>query len=208
MKKLTSVQADEDLLREAKSAGINFREVFEEGLQAALGKPREGRLKRDEHGTYIVTEGIQKLMEVFYSEFRGYVNGVGARYDRSKARIWITKRAAEAGMDIDEMLLLFEQRYEEELAKHEATPRIVVSEEALRELEDKYFESFKIFIDTLRREQSSKKLLSEVAIRSELESLSWRWIEVRRKFLMNVSRRVLWSKMKDRYNEGVGQTVL
>ena len=208
MKKRTTIYVEEDLIEELKGQRMSISEASTDGITSALGKPREGRLKRDEHGTYIVTEGIQKLMEVFYSEFRGYVNGVGARYDRSKARIWITKRAAEAGMDIDEMLLLFEQRYEEELAKHEATPRIVVSEEALRELEDKYFESFKIFIDTLRREQSSKKLLSEVAIRSELESLSWRWIEARRKFLMNVSRRVLWSKMKDRYNEGVGQTVL
>jgi hypothetical protein len=155
-----------------------------------------------------MTEEVRKELETTYVQFEDYLNQIGARYDHRKGMIWIYERAVRVGMDAEELLNIFEDRYTQHINKRAQEPKIPVSQEATDKLINIYFESFCIFVDHLLRNYHAQPDLSDSMIRTVMETDTSRWIMERRKRLTGISRKDLYVLLKERYNDKKGKTLL
>jgi hypothetical protein len=111
-------------------------------------------------------------------------------------------------MEAEELLTIFEERYSQHLTTLAQTPKMKESKKATDDLVNIYAGSFIAFVDSIIRNYLAENDISDADIRSNVESASARWMEPRRKRLMNISRQELYSVLKARYNENKGKKIL
>lgn len=208
MKSKVTLSIDSAVVEEAKVQGINISAAAEQGISAFLGRSQHGKVQRGENGEFVMTEEVRKELESTYTHFEKYMDQVSTRYDRRKGMIWIYERAIRVGMEADELLTIFEERYSQHLSELSQTPKIKSSKEATTDLINIYATSFIAFVDTIVRKYLAEQDITDADIRSNVESASARWMEPRRKRLMNISREELYKILKARYNEDKGEAIL
>lgn len=208
MKTKVTLSIDSVIVEEAKSKGINISSAAEQGITAFLGRSQHGKVQRGDNGEFVMTEEVRKELESAYTQFERYISQSGAQYDHRKSLIWIFNRAVSVGMDAEELLILFEDRYFQHLKKRAETPKIPVSQEATDKLLDIYFNSFCIVVDNLLSNYHAQTDISNLLIKTTVETDLNRWIMERRKRLGGISRKDLYSILRDRYNVKKGETLL
>ena len=208
MKSKVTLSIDSVIIESAKAKGINISAAAEQGISAFLGQSQRHKVQRGEKGEFIMTEEVSTELEAAYLQFEKYISSAGSLYDHSKATIWIYERAVHVGMDAEELLQIFEDRYGQYLAKRAEEKQIVVSEEATNKLLDIYSNSFTVFVDHLYRNYIAQQDITGAEIRSKIESSSYDWVDVRKKRLMGISRKDLYTILKTKYNEKKGKQIL
>ena len=205
MKKRTTIYLDETVRDNARREGINISEATEEALGFGLTHTdKKGKkLEMNGEGKYIINDIVGVRIEEFYKEYKEYASGLQLEYNSKYAVNWITLRALEIGIEVHELLAIFEERYIKEEKNKEKQPKLGYSEEDYKETVDKIFESYKAFRQKVTNDWKAKNnrypVTSRVSFAEEMSTRGLKWCEARRKsFIGNVSAREVLELMEEK----------